>query len=273
MCNKKLKKHLKKTAIICATVAAVTIISVCTDDFGAVVHDMVKAEMVTPDAEPDPTVMASVTPVPTEPPTGSAIVTQSPVATGSAIPGMSPEPTDMEIVLEPEIPNTTPHVEGESKSTLRPSIKLANTKYTIGVNEKVTIKLSKGKAAAFTSQNTKIATVNQNGCVTAKKTGTVKVIVFDANGAMVTCTIVVKKAPKTVKAAFSKKTLTKGKKVTVKVKFSEDAYSNKITFTSSNKKVATVNSKGVITAKKKGKATITIKTYNGKKAKVVITVK
>ena len=46
----------------------------------------------------------------------------------------------------------------------------------------------------------------------------------------------------------------------------------KITFTSSNKKVATVNSKGVITAKKKGTATITIK--SGKKSvKIKIKVK
>ena len=46
----------------------------------------------------------------------------------------------------------------------------------------------------------------------------------------------------------------------------------KVTFTSSNKKVAAVNSKGVITAKKKGTATITIK--SGKKSvKIKIKVK
>ena len=149
----------------------------------------------------------------------------------------------------------------------------AKSKYTIGVKEKVTIKLTKGEAAAFASENKKIATVNQNGVVTAKKTGTVKITVTDANGAKVTCTVVVKKAPKYVKTTFTKKTMKRGKKVTLKVKFSSGAYSNKVTFTSSNKKVATVNAKGQITAKKKGKATITVKTYNGKKKKVVITVK
>ena len=46
----------------------------------------------------------------------------------------------------------------------------------------------------------------------------------------------------------------------------------KITFKSSNNKVATVNSKGVITAKKKGKVTITVK--SGKKTvKIKVTVK
>ena len=47
---------------------------------------------------------------------------------------------------------------------------------------------------------------------------------------------------------------------------------SKITYSSSNKKVATVNSSGVITAKKKGTATITVKTANGKKAKLKIKV-
>lgn len=224
---------------------------------------------VTPSALPTPEVTASVSPIPMETPMGDVIVTPSPVATESAIPSLSPIPTEPVIVPTPEAPKDE---EGQ-KENLNPSIKLAKAKYTVGVKEKVTIKFSKGKAVAFSSQNTKIATVNQAGCVTAKGTGTVKITAFDANGAKVTCTVVVKNAPKSVKASFSKKTLKKGKTVTVKVKFNKDAYSNKITFTSSNKKVATINEKGVITAKKKGKTIITIKTYNGKKAKVVITVK
>lgn len=46
----------------------------------------------------------------------------------------------------------------------------------------------------------------------------------------------------------------------------------KITYTSSNKKIATVSSKGVITGKKAGKATISVKA-NGKTVKVTVTVK
>ena len=42
---------------------------------------------------------------------------------------------------------------------------------------------------------------------------------------------------------------------------------------SSNPKVAVVSSKGVVKAVGKGKATITVKTANGKTAKVKITVK
>lgn len=46
----------------------------------------------------------------------------------------------------------------------------------------------------------------------------------------------------------------------------------KITYTSSDKKIATVSSKGVITGKKAGKATISVKA-NGKTVKVTVTVK
>ncbi len=52
-------------------------------------------------------------------------------------------------------------------------------------------------------------------------------------------------------------------------------YNSKVTFSSSNEKVATVSSKGVITAKKKGKAVITCKAKDGsgKKATCTVTVK
>lgn len=68
----------------------------------------------------------------------------------------------------------------------------------------------------------------------------------------------------------SKKSLTVkvGKKVTIKATAKPAA---KITYKSSNRKVATVNSKGVVTGKKAGKATITVKA-NGKTVKVTVTV-
>lgn len=69
----------------------------------------------------------------------------------------------------------------------------------------------------------------------------------------------------------------KATKATVKVgktkKISATATpATKITYKSSNKKIATVNAKGVITGKKAGKATISVKA-NGKTVKVKVTVK
>lgn len=150
---------------------------------------------------------------------------------------------------------------------------LKESKYTVGVQEKVTIKLSQGTAKSFQSKNEKIATVNTNGVVTAKKSGKVKIIVKDKDNNKVTCTIIVKKAPKVVCASFSKKTVKVKKTINIQPVFKKGYYSNKIVYTSSNNKIATVSSKGIVTAKKKGTAVITLKTYNNKKAKVIITVK
>jgi hypothetical protein len=61
----------------------------------------------------------------------------------------------------------------------------------------------------------------------------------------------------------------KGKTATIKAATMPSA---KVTYTSSNKKIATVNSKGVVKGIKKGKATITVKA-NGKTVKVKVTVK
>lgn len=72
-------------------------------------------------------------------------------------------------------------------------------------------------------------------------------------------------------------TLTKGKKATLKVTVSGKnlkAKNKKVSYKTSNKKIATVNSKGVITAKKKtGSAKITVTSKTNKKKKATVKVK
>ena len=120
--------------------------------------------------------------------------------------------------------------------------------------------------ATFRSSNKKVATVSANGTVKAKKAGKVNITVQVGNHKQVV-KITVKKP--TMKLAKSSAKLKKGKKVTIKVKA---APVSKVTFKSSNKKVATVSSKGVVKAKKKGTATITVK-CNGITKKFKVTVK
>lgn len=85
------------------------------------------------------------------------------------------------------------------------------------------------------------------------------------------------KALKIVTLTASKSLTVKSTKVTVGIgktaKISATATPTaKITYKSSNKKIATVNAKGVITGKKAGKAVISVKA-NGKTVKVTVTVK
>ena len=84
-----------------------------------------------------------------------------------------------------------------------------------------------------------------------------------------------RKTVKAKKVVVNKKriVLKKGKKVKLKVKLKPANATEKVTFKSSNKKVAKVTKNGVVKAVKKGKCKITVKTASGKKAVVKVTVK
>ena len=137
------------------------------------------------------------------------------------------------------------------------------------VGKKATVKVTAygvSGTAKFKSSNTKVATVNSKGVITGKKAGTTKITVTVGKYNKVLTVKVKKPSFSLVKSSAN---LKKGKKVTIKVKA---APASKVTYKSSNKKVATVNSKGVVTAKKKGTAKITVK-CNGITKTFKVTVK
>lgn len=143
---------------------------------------------------------------------------------------------------------------------------------------KATVSAKEDAVVSWKSSNTKVVKVNaKTGKLTAtSKTGTAKITVTTKSGAKATCTVKVQKARVTTKSiAFAKKSvsLKKGKSVKLTIKRNPISATEKITWTSSNKKVATVDKNGKVTGKKAGKATITAKTSNGKKATCKVTVK
>ena len=153
----------------------------------------------------------------------------------------------------------------------KPSITAKADSSVIYTKSKTTTKINVVKDgvtgnATFKSSNTKVATVSANGTVKAKKAGKVNITVQVGNYKQVVKITVKKPTMKLVKSSAK---LKKGKKVTIKVKA---APVSKVTFKSSNKKVATVSSKGVVKAKKKGTAIITVK-CNGITKKFKVTVK
>ena len=137
--------------------------------------------------------------------------------------------------------------------------------------------LAKGdRIASWTSGNNKIVTVNSSGKIRAgKKTGNAKISVKLQSGLQKQIAVKVQKTPvKTTKIQGIQKKirLRKKKSCTLVPQILPITSVEKITFTSSNKKVATVTSKGKVTAKKKGTAIITVK--SGKiKVKCKITVR
>ena len=154
---------------------------------------------------------------------------------------------------------------------------MATGAVVLGVKEKITLPLEGGAdpagvGAVFTSSKPKVASVNAaTGVVTGKKAGTA-VITVDIQGVQSSCTVTVRKAPKKVTLSAKKKTLGAGEPYSLKATLPKNTASA-LTWTSSNPGVATVDAGGVVTALSPGTATITVKTFNKKKAACKLTVK
>lgn len=156
---------------------------------------------------------------------------------------------------------------------------LNKTSLKLGVGEKFSLKatvLPKNATyptVSFKSDKPGIVSVNsKSGAITAKKKGKA-VITAKADGKTVKCKIEVKAAPKSISLNAAKKTIKKGKTFQIKVKLPKNTASNKITYTPDKKKIVSVSAAGKVKGLKKGKAVITVKSFNGKKAKITVTVK
>ena len=112
----------------------------------------------------------------------------------------------------------------------------------------------------FTSSNLQVAAVTRDGMIVAKTPGTAR-ITAKSGKKSVTITVTVKKAvPTAITGIPAAKTLKKGKSFTLKPVLEPAGVTAKLTYTTSNRKVAVVTSKGKVTAKGKGSAVITVKT-------------
>ena len=160
---------------------------------------------------------------------------------------------------------------------LKPTISIAANKIPLKVKQKFTgfrvTGLAKGDSiVSWKSNKTKIVKISgrSNGKCTitaGKKTGEAVITVTLKSGLKKNITVMVQKeAVKTSKITGVGKNVTIFKGNTYILKPARDPFTSteKITYKSSNDKVATVNSKGVIKGKKAGKTIITVKA--GKKA-------
>ena len=169
------------------------------------------------------------------------------------------------------------------ESTVIKKVPILKMQKNMGVGSKFTINLcgiNKTAVKKYKSSNKKIATINKKGVIKAKKKGkctiTAQVI---QNGSYYTVKVKVKVIKKVKLYNLKKKALSKvsgelpefnvykrvflGKKT--KLKFTSVEKDAKITYKSSNKKIATVTKKGVIKGKKQGFAVVTAKIkQNGK---------
>lgn len=159
-----------------------------------------------------------------------------------------------------------------SISRLTPTISVNAASIPLKVKQSTSAVKVSGLAAgdyivSWRSSNSKIASVTSSGKITAKnKTGKAVVTVRLASGLEKNITVKVQKKSVTTTSIRNVKknvTLQTGKSTVLQPVINPVTSTQKVTYKSSNKKVAVVNSKGKITAKKKGKAVITVK--SGKK--------
>ena len=218
--------------------------------------------------QPIPTVTPTMTPTPTATPTVAPTTTPTQVPTptptvptpaATEVPSSTPDATP---VILPTLPTVTP-----LPPTSEPrAFTLNKTSVTLYTKGKKIIQLSADTESVvkYTSDNEKVAAVDENGRVTAKKAGTA-LITASADGYQSTCRIVVKKP--TFKVAKKMIKVKKGKKARIIVKVRP---TTKVVFASANKKIAAVTKKGMLKGMKKGRTKIKVKCYGITKTVIVI---
>ena len=224
------------------------------------------APPTTPTQVPTPTATMTPTPTPTVAPTTAPTTapTQVPTPTvptpaATEVPSSTPDATP---VILPTLPTVTP-----LPRTSEPrAFTLNKTSVTLYTKGKKIIQLSADTESVvkYTSDNEKVAAVDENGRVTAKKAGTA-LITASADGYQSTCRIVVKKP--TFKVAKKMIKVKKGKKARIIVKVRP---TTKVVFASANKKIAAVTKKGMLKGMKKGQTKIKVKCYGITKTVIVI---
>lgn len=206
--------------------------------------------------QPIPTVTPTVAPTttPTQVPTPTV-----PTPAATEVPSSTPDATPVILPTPPTVTPLPPTSEPRAFTLNKTSVTL----YTKG---KKIIQLSADTESVvkYTSDNEKVAVVDENGRVTAKKAGTA-LITASADGYQSTCRIVVKKP--TFKVAKKMIKVKKGKKARIIVKVRP---STKVVFASANKKIAAVTKKGMLKGMKKGRTKIKVKCYGITKTVIVI---
>lgn len=155
------------------------------------------------------------------------------------------------------------------------SLKISDA-ITLGIGQNKMLKpvLSTGSAGSvkWYSEAPDIASITSSGSLKGIREGTAVIRCETYNHLTATCVVTVKKAPGWLKLQTGTVTIAIGQKLKIPVIYDPDSEPG-LSYSSSKKKYAAVDASGMITGKKKGTATITAKTYNGKKVKLKVKVK
>lgn len=204
--------------------------------------------------------------IPSENPTSSTVESTTMTAT---------KPTQATTTIEP----TTEQPTTEPKPTSVPkSVKLNKNDITFGIGEKYTLvtTVENGDISqvAFTTSDRKVATVDNNGKITAVGTGTATITANTYNGLKAKCKVTVKKLADSIKLDKTSITLGVGEQYDFSSSIPNGTAAYFRFYYSDNTAIATVQkSGGLMTAKTAGTTTIRCKLSSGREATCKVTVK
>lgn len=142
-----------------------------------------------------------------------------------------------------------------NSSSSSASVKLSDTSETIYVGNKYAVTATASGSVKWSSSNTSVATVDSNGVITAKASGSANIKAVSGS-ASATCKITVKNGTSVHISSTSISNMRRGKSVLLR------SNTGSVNWKSSNEKIATVDN-GIVDTKSNGYVTITAYTSSG----------
>lgn len=177
-------------------------------------------------------------------------------------------------------PAGEPSDEPVSEPTDAPALRVAETALALGIGEKRGIETSFSDGGSYAihyaSDAPQIASVSEDGLITALAEGAANISLESEHGGAVVSVAVCKK-PTRIKFVAGRRRMgaqdgEAKDMLQLRVALEPADAASALRFSSSKKSVVQVDERGVVTALQRGSATITVKTYNGKKASVKLSV-
>lgn len=157
------------------------------------------------------------------------------------------------------------------------SLSLSRSSLTLAQGEVFSLETTQSKnsccAIAFSSSDPTIAAVDENGSVTALRTGEVRILAQSCNGLRAECSVTVLPVPENLLLNTERNTLGVKETVSLRPQFLPEGSGGSLRFSSSKPKVAQVDANGCVTALSTGRTVISASTSGGLTASVEITVK
>ena len=215
-----------------------------------------------PSENPTSSIVESTTMTTTEPTQATTVSTTNPATV---------EPTTIEPTTEQ--PTTEP-----KPTSVPKSVKLNKNDITFGIGEKYTLvtTVENGDISqvAFTTSDRKVATVDNNGKITAVGTGTATITANTYNGLKAQCKVTVKKLANSIKLDKTSITLGVGEQYDFSSYVPSGTAAYFRSYYSDDPNIAFIQKAGgLMTAKKAGTTTVRCKMPNGTQATCNVTVK